>query len=106
MLLSKLPATERAAAREGAISEAGATWLARKGETAGFSIDPGKLYIDRYERVRVPREDTRTVIFSTVTFQGVLTVRTATVSRERVGRLRRGQGLRLRLDADPTSRTQ
>ena len=72
--LSKLAPVERATARERAISEVGADWLARKGETAGFGIDPGRLYIDRYERVRIPREDARAVILSTLTFQGVLTV--------------------------------
>jgi CRISPR system Cascade subunit CasE len=72
--LSKLVPGERAAAREGAIREAGTSWLVRKGAAAGFSIDADKLYIDRYERVRMPREDARTVIFSTLTFRGVLTV--------------------------------
>jgi len=72
--LSKLVPAERAAARERAIREAGASWLARKGEAAGFSIDPDRLHIDRYERVRIPREEARAVIFSSLTFQGVLTV--------------------------------
>jgi CRISPR system Cascade subunit CasE len=72
--LSKLVPTERSAARERAIREAGASWLVRKGGTGGFSIDADKLYIDRYERVRIPREDARAVTFSTLTFQGVLTV--------------------------------
>jgi CRISPR system Cascade subunit CasE len=72
--LSKLALAERAAAREGAIREAGSAWLARKGAAAGFRIQPEKLYIDHYERVRVPREDGRAVVFSTLTFQGALTV--------------------------------
>jgi len=72
--LSKLVPAERAAAREKAISEASAAWLARKGETSGFSIDPDRLYIDRYERVRIPHSDARVVIFSALTFQGVLIV--------------------------------
>jgi CRISPR system Cascade subunit CasE len=73
--LSMLAPAERAAARERAIREGGAAWLARKGATAGFSIAPIGLYIDGYERVRVPREDGRAVIFSTLIFQGVLIVR-------------------------------
>jgi CRISPR system Cascade subunit CasE len=70
--LSKV--AQRAAAREVAIHEAGTAWLARKGSAAGFSVDPSQLYIDGYDRVRIPHSDARAVIFSTLTFQGVLTV--------------------------------
>jgi len=73
--LSKHTPTERAAARQRGIEEAGAAWLARKGAAAGFSVDSDRLYIDRYERVRIPREDARAVVFSSLTFQGVVTVR-------------------------------
>jgi CRISPR system Cascade subunit CasE len=73
-VLSKVARGERAAAREAAIHEAGTAWLARKGSAAGFSVDPSQLYIDGYDRVRIPRPDARAVIFSTLTFQGVLTV--------------------------------
>ncbi|HET9848469.1 MAG TPA: type I-E CRISPR-associated protein Cas6/Cse3/CasE [Candidatus Dormibacteraeota bacterium] len=65
---------ERAAAREGVIREAGASWLARKGSTSGFSIEPDRLHIDGYEQVRIPREGKRGITFSTLIFQGVLTV--------------------------------
>jgi CRISPR system Cascade subunit CasE len=73
-VLSKVAGDERAAAREAAIRDAGMSWLARKGMEAGFSVDPNQLYIDDYHRVRIPRENARAVIFSTLTFQGVLTV--------------------------------
>jgi CRISPR system Cascade subunit CasE len=72
--ISKLGSAERAAAREVAIREAGSAWLARKGAAAGFRIEPEKLYTDHYERVRLPREDGRAVVFSALTFQGVVTV--------------------------------
>jgi CRISPR system Cascade subunit CasE len=72
--LSTVARNERASAREAAIREAGTAWLVRKGRAAGFSVDPSRLYIDSYDRVRIPRSDARTVIFSTLTFQGVLTV--------------------------------
>jgi CRISPR system Cascade subunit CasE len=72
--LSKLVPRERPAARGTAIRDAGAAWLSEKGQVAGFSIDPDRLYVDRYERVRIPREHARAIIFSTLTFQGVLTV--------------------------------
>ena len=72
--LSKIAQKERTAARQAAICDAGTAWLARKGLAAGFSVDPSRLYIDGYDRVRIPRSDARAVIFSTLTFQGVLTV--------------------------------
>jgi CRISPR system Cascade subunit CasE len=72
--LSKLATAERAAAREEVMRVAGSAWLAVKSAAGGFSVDPGRLYIDRYERVRIPREDARAVVFSTLTFQGLLTV--------------------------------
>jgi CRISPR system Cascade subunit CasE len=65
---------ERAAAREGAIREAGASWLVRKGSTSGFSIEPDRTYIDGYEQVRIPRQGKRAITFSTLVFRGVLTV--------------------------------
>lgn len=65
---------ERAAARETAIRELGTAWLARKGETAGFGVAPDRLYIDDYDQVHIPREGTRSIVFSTLTFHGVLTV--------------------------------
>ena len=72
--LSKTALAERATTRERMIRESGAAWLAGKGAAAGFSIDAERLDIDRYERVRIPREEARAIIFSTLTFQGVLTV--------------------------------
>ena len=72
--LSKFETAERAAAREEVMRVTGSAWLAAKGAAGGFSVDPGRLYIDRYERVRIPREDARAVVFSTLTFQGLLTV--------------------------------
>jgi CRISPR system Cascade subunit CasE len=72
--LSKVAPGERAAARNEAILEAGAAWLVRKGTAAGFGVDPERLNIDGYDRVRIPREEARAVTFSTLTFQGVLTV--------------------------------
>jgi CRISPR system Cascade subunit CasE len=72
--ISKLAPSERAVVREEAIREVGTAWLARKGASAGFAVDPHRLHIDGYDRVRIPREEARAVIFSTLTFQGVLTV--------------------------------
>ena len=66
--------SDRAAARERAIREAGAGWLARKGSTSGFSIEPDRVYIDGYEQIRIPRQGQRAITFSTLIFQGHLTV--------------------------------
>jgi CRISPR system Cascade subunit CasE len=73
--LFKIAPGERAAARDAQARDAGASWLARKGEAAGFAIDATDLYIDGYEKVRIPRDGARAIIFSALTFQGVLTVR-------------------------------
>jgi CRISPR system Cascade subunit CasE len=72
--LHKLTQQERGPAREGAIREAGASWLAARGATAGFSVEPERLHIEAYDSVRLPREGGRPVVFSTLTFRGVLTV--------------------------------
>ncbi len=73
--LSKLDRSQRALAREGAMRESALAWLVRKGAIAGFRIEPDHLHIDRYEHVRVPREGARAVIFSALTFQGMLEVK-------------------------------
>ncbi len=72
--LFDIPQSERAAVREAAMRDAGAAWLSRKGEAAGFAIDADQLYIDGYEQVRIARDGGSAVRFSTLTFQGVLTV--------------------------------
>ena len=72
--LWKRQRTDRAAVREAAIREAGASWLTRKGAAAGFGIDAERLYVDGYDRVRIPREGARAVVFSTLTLQGMLRV--------------------------------
>jgi CRISPR system Cascade subunit CasE len=72
--LHDLAQAERTAAREGAIREAGAGWLTRKGSMSGFSVERNGLYIDGYEQVQIPRNGQRAITFSTLTFEGLLTV--------------------------------
>jgi CRISPR system Cascade subunit CasE len=72
--LHKIAHDGRTTARDAAIREAGASWLARKAEIGGFSMDPDRLYMDGYDKVRIPRDGARTIVFSAMTFQGVLTV--------------------------------
>lgn len=57
---SGLAWADRAAAREQATREAGAAWLARQGEAAGRD----RLYLDGYDRVRIPRgERSAAIVF-------------------------------------------
>ena len=72
--LFRIAPGERAGAREAVVRDAGASWLARKGEAAGFAIDSDRLYIDGYDQVRIPRDGACAIVFSTLAFQGVLTV--------------------------------
>lgn len=64
----------RPAARETAVRDAGASWLAKKGMASGFSIDRDRLSVDGYAQVRIPRDGARAITFCTLTFQGLLTV--------------------------------
>jgi CRISPR system Cascade subunit CasE len=72
--MHKIPQSERAKAREAAIPDVGASWLTRKAELGGFRIDPDRLYINSYDKVRIPRDGARAIVFSTLNVQGVLTV--------------------------------
>lgn len=65
---------DRGTARQRAICDAGFEWLARQGETAGFRVDRGQIVIDGYDEKRVPRPGARAVRFSTLDFEGLLTV--------------------------------
>lgn len=70
--LRRVPAEERAAARFDVCTDAGLTWLKRQGEVHGFA--PGRVGVDGYETMRVPREKRRPVRFSQLEFTGALTV--------------------------------
>ena len=72
--LSKVARDERA--QPGRLRSATPARLGSRGKAwrAGSASIPAELYIDGYDRVRIPRPDARAVIFSTLTFQGVLTV--------------------------------
>jgi CRISPR system Cascade subunit CasE len=72
--LSKLPTADRATAREETIRKAGAAWLIARAAAGGFHVAADTLYIDHYERVRIPRGDVGAIVFSALTFQGLLTI--------------------------------
>jgi CRISPR system Cascade subunit CasE len=72
--LHHVPREERSDRRFSIAVEAGRTWLARQGQRHGFVIDRN-VAVDGYESVRLPRPGgARPLAFSTVDFDGVLTV--------------------------------
>jgi CRISPR system Cascade subunit CasE len=71
--LHPMPRGERAAVRAGMVAEKGRDWLASQGRRHGFHPDDG-IRVDGYLRRRVVREAGGPVVFSTVDFDGALTV--------------------------------
>ena len=69
--ISALPQDERAKARPRAIQDAGAAWLRRQGERAGFTVD--SVCVDGY-RVLRPPHGKNSMRIATVDFDGVLRV--------------------------------
>ena len=66
----------RARQRLGAVREQGFAWLERQGRQWGFEVAPDCVRIDGYEQHRIPRRGShRTMAFSTIDFEGILTVR-------------------------------
>jgi len=65
---------ERAEARRGAIVTAGRAWLHAQGGRHGFHIDDD-VVVDGYDQRRVPRDSQRAVEFSSLDFEGRMTVR-------------------------------
>ncbi len=64
----------RAASRLLAVQEHGFAWLRRQGERTGFSVDPSTVRVDGYEQHRIARKGARAMSFSTLDFEGSLTV--------------------------------
>lgn len=74
--LRDLPSGSRAQPRAGAIRAEGFAWLDRQGTAAGFSVTKDEVGIDGYRQHRIPRGGkAKDLTFSTVDFEGVLTVR-------------------------------
>jgi CRISPR system Cascade subunit CasE len=70
--LRLVPKEDRAEARPEIARTAGAAWLGRIGERHGFTL--GETMIDGYRTWRVPRDGKPPMRFSTLEFEGVLTV--------------------------------
>ena len=67
---------DRAGQRLSAVREQGFAWLERQGRKQGFEVAPDCVQMDGYEQHRIPRRGSRhTMAFSTIDFEGILTVR-------------------------------
>ena len=66
--------SQRAASRLPAVQEHGFAWLRRQGERTGFSVAPSTVRVDGYEQHRIARKGARVMSFSTLDFEGRLTV--------------------------------
>ena len=64
----------RAARRLAAIQERGFAWLKRQGELAGFAVTQAAVRVDGYEQHGFARKGGPPMSFSTLDFDGVLTV--------------------------------
>ena len=65
---------DRAAHRLTAAKEQGFAWLERQGRAMGFGVREQDVLVDRYQQHKVPRKANAPMSFSTLDFDGVLTV--------------------------------
>ena len=72
--LRKEAAERRASHRHTVIRERGFSWLARQGKQSGFSIEQQEVGIDGYRQHQIGRAKSKPMAFSTLDFEGVLTV--------------------------------
>lgn len=64
----------RAEHRAAVVQASGLAWLRRQGERAGFAVEQSHVRIDGYEQHRVVRKGRHPMSFSTLDYEGVLTV--------------------------------
>ena len=72
--LRLLPAGDRADRRLGIVREQGIAWLERQGSKAGFAVSPDDVRVDGYRQQRISRSEAEPMYFSTLDFEGILTV--------------------------------
>lgn len=76
-VLRSHPDSERAERRLAVMREQGFAWIERQAQRAGFTVWPDGVRVDGYEQHRVARKgSTPAMSFSTLDFDGLLTVRT------------------------------
>lgn len=56
------------------LEQAAVPWLVERGDRWGFCADPGAVVADNYYQHRIPRRTGRPITFSSVDYQGLLTV--------------------------------
>ena len=72
--LQLLPSGDRADHRLAAVREQGIAWLERHGAKAGFAFRPSGVRVDGYRQHRISRKGAGPMYYSTLDFEGVLTV--------------------------------
>jgi CRISPR system Cascade subunit CasE len=69
-----LDKSQRIGARSEAIQSAGFMWLKRAGEMGGFAVETQSVRIEGYSQAEIPRKGAKPLCFSTLDFDGRLTV--------------------------------
>ena len=73
-VLRKQASECRASQRHAVIQEQGFKWLARQGKQSGFAVEQREVGIDGYAQHQIGRAKSSPMAFSTLDFEGVLTV--------------------------------
>ena len=85
--LARIPKGDRAERRPSIMREQGFAWLERQGTSSGFGIEPGEIAIDGYRQHRIRRmKGVAWMSFSTLDFDGILTVHDPAALLERIAR--------------------
>lgn len=72
--LREQAADDRASHRHAVIQEQGFEWLARQGRKSGFGVEQREIGIDGYAQHQIGRGTSKPMAFSTLDYEGVLTV--------------------------------
>ena len=72
--LHNLGTNGRATSRLSAVQDRGFAWLRRQGDRTGFSVARSAVRVDGYEQHQVARKGARVMSFSSLDFEGFLTV--------------------------------
>ena len=72
--LRKQATENRASHRHAVIQEQGFGWIARQGKKSGFAVEQREISIEGYAQHRIGRAASKQMMFSTLDFEGILTV--------------------------------
>jgi CRISPR system Cascade subunit CasE len=84
--LARIPRDDRGEQRLSIMREQGFAWLERQGVSSGFGMEPKDITIDGYQQHRIRKRGGATMSFSTLDFEGVLTVHDPTALLEGIAR--------------------